>query len=358
MFATADRAAPSADSIKALRFSGLEHSAGFATHQIGQRMCYLHSVATMLPCDLEPMTNLGDFVAGRSEAIQPVNKLVHDIAATDIPVLVIGESGTGKEVYARLIHRLSRYGSKSLTRLSCRALEIAKFVDELRSCVKDDGQRAPLDARTVFLDGIDELDLAGQKALLHILPDGQERGDGRFRLISSASKSLETEIEAGRFRKELFFRISGACIRLPALRERSEDIPMLLEHFLLQDSNAAGREKPLLTEEELATVGTYDWPGNVRELEHFAKKISLLRNVREAIADLHKTPKFAAALHTEAHTVSLKAVARTASRQAEKELIREALERTHWNRKRAAQQLRISYKSLLYKIKQTGLEGR
>jgi two-component system response regulator AtoC len=314
-------------------------------------------VATALDGDLDLATTASDFVAGRSEAIQAVNTLVREIAGTDIPILIVGESGTGKEVYARLIHRLSPFGNKPVTRLSCRAMDVAKFVDEIRACVKGDPQSDARHEQTVFLDGVDELDLAGQKALLHALPDGQENGNGRFRLISSASKSLEREIEAGRFRKELYFRTSGACVRLPALRERAEDLSLLLEHFLTRDSRAIGRERPVLSEEELAGVASYDWPGNVRELEYFARRISLLRNVRETIAELHRTPKFAAALHGEANAVSLKVVARAASRQAEKELIREALERTHWNRKRAAQQLRISYKSLLYKIKQTGLEG-
>lgn len=313
---------------------------------------------TAFHCDLGLATNGGEFVAGQSEAIQAVNKLVGEIAATDIPVLIVGESGTGKEVYARLIHRLSPYGNKRLTRLSCRAPDVAKFVDEVKSTVKYDAASASLDERTVFLDGVDELDLACQKAVLHVLPDGQEHSNKRLRLISSASKSLEREIEGGRFRKELFFRISGACVRLPALRERPEDLGFLLKHFLACDSRTTGRDVAVLSEEELAAVASYDWPGNVRELEHFARKISLLRDVRGAIRELHQTPKFAPTLHAESQTVSLKVVARTASRQAEKELIREALERTHWNRKRAAQQLRISYKSLLYKIKQTGLAGR
>lgn len=315
------------------------------------------SVTTALHYDSDPATS-GDFVAGQSESIQAVNQTVREIAGADISVLIVGESGAGKEVYARLIHRLSPYSKKPLTRLSCRAVDATKFVEEITTCVQGGAQSGSPDERTVFLDGVDELDLICQKALLHVLPDGHEHGNGRFRLISSASKSLEKEIDGGRFRKELFFRISGACVRLPALRERMEDLRLLLEHFLTRDGKANNRETPALSEEELTALAGYDWPGNVRELEHFARKISLLRDIRGAISELHNTPKFAPALHTETQAVSLKAVARRASRQAEKELIREALERTHWNRKRAAQQLQISYKSLLYKIKQTGLEER
>ena len=196
--------------------------------------------------------------------------------------------------------------------------------------------------------------------MLSILPDGDGQADNRLevRLIASASRNLETEIEGGRFRKELFFRINGVCVRLPALKERKDDIPLLLRHFLVRNAEGTGREVPTLSQEELGLIGTHNWPGNIRELEHFARKISLFGSAREAIAELQKTPKFVAERAGEPQSVSLKTVARTASRQAERELIREALERTHWNRKRAAEQLKISYKSLLYKIKETGLEGR
>ncbi len=303
----------------------------------------------------------GTFVLGLSSAIQAVNKNIREIAATGIPVLIVGESGTGKEVYARLIHRLSRYGSTALAKVCCRTSESGEFLAELKCLLKSNlAPKSMSGTRTVFLDGIDEVDSAGQRALLSVLPDGAEEADDHHevRLIASASRSLEKEIEGGRFRKELFFRINGLCVCLPPLRERKDDIPLLLRQFLLRNAEADGREVPTLSQEELGLIGTHSWPGNIRELEHFARKISLFGSAREAITELQKTPKFVAERGGDLQAVSLKAVARTASRQAERELIREALERTHWNRKRAAEQLKISYKSLLYKIKQTGLEGR
>ena len=299
-------------------------------------------------------------VLGQSSAIQAVNKNIRELAATDIPVLLVGESGTGKEVYARLVHRLSHHASAPLGKLSCRASESVEFLAQLKHLVKRNAAPKSLSGKqTVFLDGIDELDPAGQRALLSVLPDGDDEADDHHevRLIASASRNLEKEIEGGRFRKELFFRISGVCVCLPPLRERKDDIPLLLQHFLVRNAEEAGREVPKLSPEELVLIGTHDWPGNIRELEHFARKLSLFNSAQEAIEELQKTPKFVADRTGEQQSVSLKTVSRTASRQAEKELIRAALERTHWNRKRAAHELQISYKSLLYKIKQTGLEG-
>jgi two-component system response regulator AtoC len=317
-------------------------------------------MALILQSDQEVVTSAA-FVLGQSSAIQEVNKNIREIAATGIPVLIVGESGTGKDVYAHLIHRLSRHGSTPLAKVSCRASESGEFLAQLKGLLKRNPQLRSLSrTQTVFLDGIDEVDSAGQRALLSVLPDGDDEADDRqeVRLIAAASRNLEKEIEGGRFRKELFFRINGVCVRLPALRERKDDIPLLLRHFLVRDAEATGREVPTLSQEELGLIGTHNWPGNIRELEHFARRISLYGSAREAITEFQKTPNIVAERAHEPQSVSLKTVARTASRQAERELIREALERTHWNRKRAAEQLKISYKSLLYKIKQTGLEGR
>jgi two-component system, NtrC family, response regulator AtoC len=195
--------------------------------------------------------------------------------------------------------------------------------------------------------------------LLSLLPDGEQEkhGHDQVRLVTSASRNLEKEIERGRFRKELYFRINGVCLRLPALRERKADLPLLLEYFLAKYAAQNDREVLALSKEELELLGTHNWPGNIRELENFARKISLFGDSRMAIEELRTMPKIPSTPPAEPSYSSLKAAARTASRQAEREIIREALERTHWNRKRAAQQLNISYKSLLYKIKQTGLVG-
>jgi len=131
-----------------------------------------------------------------------------------------------------------------------------------------------------------------------------------------------------------------------------------MEHFLAKHAAEVGREVPVLSVDEMEILETYDWPGNIRELKNLARKIAVLGDTGKALGELRVTRRTEAPRHEEEQSLSLKVAARMASRQAERELILKALERTHWNRKRAAQELQISYKSLLYKIKETGLEGK
>src|ERR1051325_8564055 len=305
-----------------------------------------------------PISTSTPFVYGHSLAIQTLNSMVGEIAPTNIPVLLMGESGTGKEVYGRMIHRLSRHAHIPLKKVSCRAVEPAEFFTLLKSDLREFDNSGARGLRTLFLDGIDELDLESQRVLLSILPDGEtdENHSNRARLIASTSRNLEKEVESGRFRKELYFRINGVCLRLPPLRDRKEDIRVFVEHFLAKHAAELEREALVLNERESEFLVAHDWPGNVRELENLARRIVLLGDSRKALEELGETPKLETARREEPRSLSLKVAARTASRRAERDLIAKALERTHWNRKRAAQELQISYKSLLYKIKQTGLE--
>jgi two-component system, NtrC family, response regulator AtoC len=174
-------------------------------------------------------------------------------------------------------------------------------------------------------------------------------------LLSSATRRLDTEIESGRFRRELYFRINGVGLRLPPLRERKDDLPELMEWFMSKHSIELRKKAPVLSECELALLQSHEWPGNIRELENLARRIVALGDARTAIVELNSIPGPANRAHGEMGGPSLKVAARAASRQAERQLILKALERTHWNRKRATQELQISYKSLLYKIKQTGV---
>jgi two-component system, NtrC family, response regulator AtoC len=301
------------------------------------------------------------FVYGQAASMQSLNAVVVEIAKTDIPVLLVGESGTGKEVYARLIHRLSGLSEVPLKKVNCAAMETGRLLRDLREEAFSDQESQDIAPQTVFLDGVHELDSACQRVLLSVLPDGEPRdfpGMTVSRIISSTPRNLEQEIAAGRFLRELYFRINGAILRLPPLRERKEDIPLLLEYFFLKHSNELKKNMPNLGSEARELLGSYDWPGNIRELENVAKKIVALGNPALALADLSVTQVSFEPASEKPHVSSFKVASRAASRLAERELIQKALERTHWNRKRAAQFLEISYKSLLYKIKQTGLEGK
>jgi len=297
------------------------------------------------------------FVFGQGKAMEALNATVMEIARTDIPVLILGESGTGKEVYARLLHRLSRFWDAPLSKVSCSVLDPSRLLEQFRDGLLS--TPTPNHPGTLFLDSVDELDLPCQRVLLSMLPDGQARngsGSPVRRLICSSGHNLEEDVEAGRFRKELYFRINGVTVRLPSLRDRKEDIPALTDFFLAKYATLLNREIPALDGVSMEQLLAHDWPGNIRELENVARTMVALGESKTALEELRT------ALHGETNTKaatgisSLKTAARAALRRTERELILKALERTHWNRKRAAQELQISYKSLLSKIKQAGLE--
>ena len=311
-------------------------------------------MATTANHGTEQLADAG-IILGNSPGMQFLNSLVRDVASTNIPVLLLGESGTGKEVYARLIHRLS--GSGVLNKLCCSALDAGSLVAHFQESLHPSGEIGNGGAQTLFLDGIDELDLACQRVLLTLLPDGEPKSGGlAVRLISSTSTNLSKEVGAGRFRRELYFRINGVALRLPPLRERNEDIPVLLEHFLARHAGELRKKAPMVHADTLELLTSYEWPGNIRELENVARKMVALGDLAMALSDLRANPANLPKPSEIRSVTPLKAAARAASQRAEKELIFKALEQTHWNRKRAARELQISYKALLYKIKQIGVE--
>jgi DNA-binding NtrC family response regulator len=300
------------------------------------------------------------FVLGTSRAMQTLESVINEIAPTNIPVLLVGESGTGKEMFANRIHRLSANGGRPLARISCAAMNSGNFSAELGLHTNGRGASTRKDLGTVVFDEISELDSACQRNLLCALPDDEtdERaGFLRARVVSTTSRNLDEEMRAGRFRSELYYRINGVCLRLPPLRERKEDVSPLADFFLTKHAAKLGRARPSISQRGLDLFTEHSWPGNIRELENVVKKIVALGDEQLAIAEL-TAGAFAARKPepTTARSHSLKAAARAASREAERELILEALTRTRWNRKRAAQDLQISYKSLLYKLKQIGFD--
>jgi two-component system response regulator AtoC len=299
--------------------------------------------------------------AAISPAMRSLQRVIAGIAPTDIPVLLVGESGSGKQVVATEIHRNSPQHAEPFIHITCGALTLAALNDWLHSLtgLSGNGEAGGVNSGTVFLDEISELNSACQSRLLQALPSGNglpgAHGLG-FRIISATSRNLEEEMRAQRFREELYYRINGACLRLPPLRHRREDVDLLVDHFMGRYAAVFQRPRPVLTARTSQTLREYSWPGNVRELENVVKKIVALGDEEVAIADLNHTRPESGA-HTKIEEgVSLKQAARKASLQAERELILKTLGRTRWNRKRAAQELRISYKALLYKLKQIGVE--
>jgi len=299
------------------------------------------------------------FVGGMCPAMQTLESVIAEIAPTNIPVLLVGESGAGKEMFARRIHQLSANADEPLVKVACASVNLSNFASELGLNKTDiSGEGFKTLTGTVFFDEISELDAPCQRSLLYALPDGEarpRRGSLGARVISTTNRNLDDEMRAGRFRSELYYRINGVCLRLPPLRDRKEDIPLLVESFLTKYAAEFGRPRPSLSPRALRMLLDYSWPGNIRELENAVKKIVALGAENLGLPELVAERVEVRSESTELRSYSLKAAARAASREAEREMILEALARTRWNRKRAAQELQISYKSLLYKLKQIGL---
>jgi len=292
------------------------------------------------------------FLLGASGSIQVVNAMVEQFARTTIPILLVGESGTGKDVYALAIHQVSGGEAAGFKRISCAAMEPGQFLRALADFSQQNSNQTVL---SLFLDEIEELSPECQKLLLNCVPNGEFRnGEGCVsgRLISATTRELEPEVTAGKFRRELYFRLNGACLRLPPLRERAEDIAAFTEYFLGRHSEELKKGAPALNRETIELLMAYHWPGNIRELENVARKMVALGDTSLAISDLRVARMGPAPGMEAGRGSSLKMASRAASRQTERELILQALQRTKWNRKRAARELQISYKSLLYKLKQ------
>jgi two-component system response regulator AtoC len=294
------------------------------------------------------------FVKSVSPAMRTLEWLAADVAHTNVPVLIVGEPGTGKHAFALQIHRKSERRQESFVPLRC-----AELAADFFSRPGHEGNLPWASGGTLFLSEIGELGAACQPKLLRALFDGvtpvQENGAGT-RIIASTRKNLELEIKAGHFREDLYYRICGVCLRVPPLRHRKEDISLLADFFLAKYAGLLQRPKPILSPQAQRFFQEHTWPGNVRELEDTIKMMIALGDERLALAGLRSRSLEAPRNHTGAERVSLKEAGRAASRQAERELILRVLSRTRWNRKRAAQELQISYKALLYKLKQIGLD--
>ncbi len=307
------------------------------------------------------------FVRGVSATMRALEHTIADLAPTDIPVLLVGESGTGKEVVALEIHRLSKRWNGAFVKCGCEGLTVGSLA--ARFNYGENGERhKAASCGSLFLDEISHLDPASQARLLEMLPDGTGLAPESClndRVISSTTRNLEEEMRAGRFREALYYRINGVNLRLPPLRERKEDLPGLLDFFLKKYASLFGRPGPQLGSATMDQLLQHSWPGNIRELENIARKIVALGNDRLAIADLAPVSVSRGAEselaptngNGQAPSRSLKQASREASRQAEREIILEQLQRTRWNRKKTARDLQISYKALLYKLKQLGLDS-
>jgi two-component system response regulator AtoC len=314
----------------------------------------------------------GLFFLAASPAMRTLRSQLQLIARVDVPVLMLGESGVGKEVIARLIHKLSRRANEPLLKVNCAALPAELLESELfgyeRGAFTGAIQSKPgkfelCHKGTILLDEIGELHCSLQAKLLHVLQDGQfSRLGGRsnivadFRVLAATNIDMQKAVRNGTFREDLYYRLNAFTVRVPPLRERREEIPPLIRHFMKRYSEQLGCSPMDYSHELIEICVRYPWPGNLRELENFVKRHLILRDERLAISELRKTLPVLhhISINGPVSPEDLKSVLRDVRAQAELKAIREALRATDWNRRLAAQWLNISYKALLYKMKHYG----
>jgi len=284
----------------------------------------------------------GPWLESVSPGMRTVEAVIRELSQNDVPVLVVAEPGAGKKAAAARIHALSGRGGEPFC--VCQGSDADKSV-----LATWDGQGG-----TVYLQEVGDLDTPAQSELVRQLTAIGENRRRAPRFVCGTSRTLEAEVKAGKFREDAYYRISGVCLRLPPLRQRKEDIPALLEYFLSAAAHDLSRSVPVLSRETQDFFLEYNWPGNIRELKDAARAIVALGDEALAMGGLRSLLRRGDRGNGE--KISLKDAARAASREAEKELILHVLARTRWNRRRAAQELQISYKALLYKLKQIGYE--
>jgi two-component system response regulator AtoC len=315
------------------------------------------------------------FFVAASPAMRKIRSQAALVAGVDIPVLMLGESGTGKEVVARLIHKLSPRAHRTFLKVNCAAVPADLLESELFGYEAGaftganhakPGKFEICNKGTILLDEIGEMPALLQAKLLHVLQDQTFSRLGSrsvikvdVRILAATNINIPEALASKRLREDLYYRLNAFTLQLPPLRERKEEIPILLKHFMARMSEQYARPPLPLSANMLQACQDYSWPGNLRELNNFIKRYLVLGDEKLAIQELQ--PKDGHAMKSDApHAPSdasggLKSVARGAKDEAEAEAIRQALDQTNWNRKQAAALLQISYKALLYKIRQYGI---
>ena len=331
-----------------------------------------------------------DWNLSNSVGMRRVRDGLERVAPTDATVLVWGESGVGKELVARTLHERSPRRQHSFVKVNCAALPLELLESELfgyeRGAFTGAHREKPgkfelAHSGTIFLDEIGEMPLPLQAKLLHVLQDGQfsrlgSRHDIRVdvRVVAATNQDLGQLALSGRFREDLFHRLNVVTIHVPPLRDRREEIATLTDHFIRRYCAQYGRPYRGVGAKTLAHFLEYPWPGNVRELENAIKRIVLLESEAWVQEELVSSPRPASRPPVSPVGVAgpmappptngrvtyeddgLKVIARRAALEAERAVLKAVLDQVHWNRLEASRRLKISYKTMLWKIRQCGLE--
>jgi len=315
-----------------------------------------------------------------SEKMHRIKKIIDQVADTDVTVLIQGESGVGKEVVARYIHVNSLRRDKPFMKVNCAALPQELLESELFGyekgaftgayCQKP-GKFELAHGGTIFLDEIAEIPLSLQAKLLQVLQDKEfSRLGGKVdvrvdvRVLVATNKNIEEAVKKGEFREDLYYRLNVVNITIPPLRERKEEIPIFVEYFIDKYVKKYNKEINSLSERTMETLLAHDWLGNVRELENMIQRYAVFGSEKAIVDGLSNLIQKDLPQEGEGQSffpkngLSFKQVVSEAVIEAESKIIRAALELTHWNRKKAAMMLNISYKALLYKIKKFDIGSR
>jgi two-component system response regulator AtoC len=320
------------------------------------------------------MHTLETALLGRSPAIQRARQQILNASRVEVPVLLSGESGTGKDVAAQMLHELGSRRTKRFVKVNCPAIPQNLFESELFGYEAGaftgakqarPGKLEQANDGTIFLDEIGDLDFSLQSKLLQALQDfrffrlgGVEDRTVNVRLICGTNRNLTHEVEQGRFRADLFYRINVIQILMPPLRDRLEDVPLMMEHFIREYSDEFGRVPTPLSPSLMHVLSTYHWPGNVRELKNLAKRYVVLGGEEHILSALRERPETnpflleAVDLNTPLRIQTKRAV-----RMLERRIILSVLQAHKWNRRKTARSLDISYRALLYKIKEAGVSS-
>ncbi len=327
-----------------------------------------------------------DAFIGDSPKIVQVKNLIEQVADSELTVLIRGESGTGKEIIARMIHTISGRSEESFTKVNCAAIPHDLLEAELFGYEKGaftgahktkPGRFEVANKGTIFLDEIGDMPLELQSKLLQVLEQQEFVRVGGIhnihvdvRIICATNRDLDDAITHGRFRDDLYYRLNEITVPLPPLRERRQDIPLLAIHFVEKCNQLYQRQTPPLSEQTLEQLMSAPWPGNVRQLENLIKQV-VVRGDESIVTELLSKRPAEGAISPATYrpsagagdlpplagpeSLSLKKVVAEAVSREERALISRVLMRTNWNRRKASDMLEISYRSLLYKIKEYGL---
>ncbi|HUU59347.1 MAG TPA: sigma-54 dependent transcriptional regulator [Phycisphaerae bacterium] len=307
---------------------------------------------------------------GHSPAVLRILDTVRRVAPTDLPVLILGESGTGKDLLASAIHANSRRSAGRFVAINCAGLSETLLEDELFGHVKGaftgaasdrPGRFEYADGGTLFLDELGDMPLPMQAKLLRVLENGEVVRVGSndpirvdVRILSATNTDLADRVKQKKFREDLYFRVKGVTLEVPPLRERREDIPVLIDYFIRQVNEAHGTKVKSVTADARRVLMAYAWPGNIRQLRNVVENMVVLAagdrvGVEDLPVEIHRPPD-------EAASAQFKQLAGISIEEAEKELIRNTLQMVQGNREQAASILGIGERTLYRKIKEYGLK--